>query len=77
MLCMSGTYELPKAAKEHETCTTCWVPSQSKFIAKYCPYKESEILLFEAVYMDCAERQTTMVENFLEPSYTTEHAPGL
>ena len=44
---LPGAYELPK---EHETCTTCRVPSQSKFIAKYCPYKESEILLFEAVY---------------------------
>ena len=47
---VAGAYEPPKAAKEHETCTTCRVPSQSKFIAKYCPYKESEILLFEAVY---------------------------
>ena len=46
-----GAYEPPKAVKEHETCTTCRVPSQSKFIAKYCPYKESEILLFEAVYV--------------------------
>ena len=43
----AGAYEPPK---EHETCTTCRVPSQSKFITKYCPYKESEILLFEAVY---------------------------
>ena len=46
----SGAYELPEAAKEYETCTTCRVPSQSKFIAKYFPYKESEILLFEAIY---------------------------
>ena len=45
-----GAYEPLEGAKEHETCTTCRVPSQSKFIAKYFPYKESEILLFEAVY---------------------------
>ena len=43
----AGAYKPPK---EHETCTTCQVPSQSKFITKYCPYKESEILLFEAVH---------------------------
>ena len=44
---VAGAYEPPK---EHETCTTCRVPSQSKFITKYFPYKESKILLFEAVY---------------------------
>ena len=37
----TGAYELLKAAKEHEICTTYQVPSQSKFIAKYFPYKES------------------------------------
>ena len=47
LLISSGAYEPPK---DHETCTTCWVPSQSKFIAKYFPYKESKILLFEAIY---------------------------
>ena len=47
---IAGAYEPPGAVKEHETCTTCQVPSQSKFIAKYFPYKESDILLFEAVY---------------------------
>ena len=26
--------------KEHETCVVCWLPSQSKSIAKYFPYKE-------------------------------------
>ena len=44
---ISGAYEPPKAVKEHEACTTCQVPSQS---TKYFPYKESEILLFEAAY---------------------------
>ena len=29
----AGAYELPKAAKEHETYTACRVPSQSKSIA--------------------------------------------
>ena len=38
------------AAKEHETYIICWVPSQSKSIAKYLPYKESIILLFEVIY---------------------------
>jgi len=28
----AGAYESPKAMKEHETYTTCQVPSQSKFI---------------------------------------------
>ena len=45
----SAAYEPPKAAKEHETYTACQVPSQSKSIAKNFPYKESKILLFEAV----------------------------
>ena len=67
-----GAYELLKAAKKHETCTICQVPSQSKFIAKYFPYKESEILLFEAVYGSRVTTQTTMTENFLELSSTTE-----
>ena len=31
--------------------TTCQVPSQSKFIDKYFPYKESEILLLEALHV--------------------------
>ena len=41
-----GAYE----PKGHATYTICRVPSQSKFIAKYFPYKESKILLFETVY---------------------------
>ena len=36
-----GAYELPKVAKEHETYSTCQVPT------KYFSYKESKILLFE------------------------------
>ena len=32
-------------------CTACQVPSQSKLIAKYFPYKEGKILLFKAVYI--------------------------
>ena len=50
LLVLSGAYEPPKAEKEHATYTNCRVPSQSKSIAKYFPYKESKILLFEAVY---------------------------
>ena len=63
-------------AKEHETCTTCQVPSQSKFIAKYFPYKESEILLF-VIYGTHITTQTTMVENFLELSCTTEDSASI
>ena len=37
---LSGAYEPLKATKEHETCTICQVPLQSKFIAKCFPYKE-------------------------------------
>ena len=48
-----GAYEPPKAAKKHETCTICQAPSQSKFIVKYFPYKETEILLLEAAYGTC------------------------
>jgi len=29
---LPGAYDLPKAAKKHETYATCQVPSQSKFI---------------------------------------------
>ena len=37
---VAGTCELPQ---EHELCTVfCWMPSQSKSIAKYLPYKESK-----------------------------------
>ena len=43
----SGAYEPPK---DHETFTACWVPSQSKPIANYLPYKESNISLCEAMY---------------------------
>ena len=57
---------------EHETCTICQMPSQSKFIAKYFPYKESEILLFEAVHEMRVMTQTTMAENLLESLCTTE-----
>ena len=39
---------------------TYLMPSQSKFIAKYFPYKKSEILLFEDLY---GMRVTTMAEN--------------
>ena len=47
---LTGAYEPPKAAKEHATYTACRVPSQSKLIASYFPYKESTISLFEALY---------------------------
>ena len=69
---IAGAYESLKAAKEHETYTICQVPSQSKFIAKYFPYKESKILLFEAIHGMRVMAQTTMTENFLESSCTTE-----
>ena len=69
---MTEAYEPPKAAKKHETCTICQVPSQSKFIAKYFPYKESEILLFEAVHGMHVMTQITMAENFLELLCTTK-----
>ena len=68
-----GAYELPK---EHETCTTCQVPSQFKFIAKYFPYKESEILLFEAIY-GTRDNKTTVAENFLESLCTTEDSVSI
>ena len=73
MLCvlsvvLPGAYEPPMPAKEHETCTIFQVPSQSKFIAKYFPCKESEILLFEAV--PCMTTQRTMAES--ASSCTTE-----
>ena len=74
---MSGAYKPPKAAKEHETCTICRVPSQSKFIAKYFPYKESEILLFEAVHGTRVTTQTTMAESFLESSCTTDDSMSI
>ena len=48
------------------------MPSQSKFITNYFPCKESEILLFEAVYGTRVTTQTTMGENFLESSGRTE-----
>ena len=44
---VAGAYEPPK---EHETFIACWVPSQSKSIAKYLPYKESNVLLFVTIY---------------------------
>ena len=68
-------YESPKVAKEHETCTICRVPSQSKFIAKYFPYKESEILLFEAVHGTRMMTQTTM--SFLESLCTTDDSVSI
>ena len=69
-------YQEPmRAAKENETCTTCQVPSQSKFIAKYFPYKESEILLFEAVYV--THVITKQCESFLELSCTTEDSASI
>ena len=49
VLVIPGAYEPPKAAKEHTTYIACRVPSQSKFITKYFPYKENKILLF----VDC------------------------
>ena len=64
-------------AKEHEICTICQAPSQSKFIAKYFPYKESEILLFEAIYGMRVMTQTTMVENFFESSCTTDDSTSI
>ena len=75
---MSGAYEPLKAAKEHESCTICQVTSQSKFIAKHFHnYKESEILLFEAVHGTHVTTQTTMAENFLELSCTTEDSASI
>ena len=47
---LSGAYELLKAVKEYETYLAGWMPSQSKTITEYLPYKESITLLFEAVY---------------------------
>ena len=47
---LTTAYESLVAAKEHETYIICWVPSQSKSIAKYFPYKESITLLFEILY---------------------------
>ena len=70
-------YEPPKVAKEHETYTICRVPSQSKFIAKHFPYKESEILLFEAVHGTRVMTQTTMAESFLELSCTTDDSASI
>jgi len=37
-------------AAEHKTYAACRVPSQSKLFADYFPYKDTKILLFEAVY---------------------------
>ena len=71
----SEAYELPKVAKEHEI--ICQVPSQSKFIAKYFPYKENEILLFEAIYGTHVLTQTTMAKNFLELLGTTEDSASI
>ena len=73
----TGAYAPLKATKEHETCTICQVPSQSKFIAKYFPYKQSEILLFEAIYETRMTKQTTMAENFLESSGTTKDSTSI
>ena len=60
---LTTAYESPVAAKEHETYIICRVPSQSKSIAKYLPYKESITLLFETI---CGTywQQTTMTEDF-------------
>ena len=71
---ISGAYEPPK---ERKACTICQVPSQSKFIAEYFPYKESEILLFEAVHGMHVITQTTMAENFFELSCTTEDSASI
>ena len=38
-------------SKEYETYIACWVPSQSKPIAKQLPYKERN--LFVAIYRLC------------------------
>ena len=53
------------------------MPSQSEFIAKYFPYEESEILLFEAVYGMSVTTQTTMADNFLELLCTTEDSASI
>ena len=50
---MKGAYEPLKVVKELETYIVCWrSPSQSKFIAKYLPYKE-KILCYLKLNRDC------------------------
>ena len=45
---LTGAHELPK---ENEIYASCQVPSQSKFIGHYIPYKETTISLFKTIYV--------------------------
>ena len=46
---MPEDYGMLKVVKEFETYIVCWRSSQSKYIAKYLPYKEQITLLSESL----------------------------
>ena len=53
---------------EHETYITCRVPSQSKSIAKYFPYKESNLKI---AYVVCQISNIVTGMEFLASSFAS------